>query len=90
MYSYSTGNLNKKLIKIKIYNVSSITCRWEKSSRYCHSNKHFMVCSVLSIIKRFVETGSHANKMKAVKKRVSTDYQDRTPICDSLYYDRNI
>lgn len=41
-------------------------------------------CAVQSAIKRFTETGSHANKLRTGRKRVTTARQDRILIRESL------
>lgn len=41
-------------------------------------------CAVQSAIKRFVETGSHANKPRTGRKRVTTSRQDRKLIRESV------
>ncbi|XP_013191347.1 uncharacterized protein LOC106135546 [Amyelois transitella] len=41
-------------------------------------------CAVQSAIKRFTETGTHDNKPRAGRKRVTTDREDRKLVRESL------
>lgn len=41
------------------------------------SQKEMFTCAVQSAVKRFAENGTHANKPKSVRKRVTTSHLNR-------------